>query len=83
MVLGGEVTVPLISGKGKKRTGKLKVPSKSSINDVLRIKNQGFVREVRGNEVTGDAYFVVDLRIPNKISKKQKELLKELQDTMN
>jgi len=82
MVLGGEVKVPLISGKGNSRSGKLKVPAKTNINDVLRIRNEGFERKVRGNNVTGDAYFVITLDVPNKVTKKMKNILKELQEEM-
>jgi molecular chaperone DnaJ len=82
LVLGGEVEVPLISGKDHARKGKLKIPSNSKLNDVLRLQKQGFVRRVHGTDVTGDAYFVVDLKLPKKPSRKEKQLLEQLKEIM-
>ena len=83
MVLGGAVDVPLISGKENQRTGQLKIPSGTNLNDYLKLKNEGFVKDVRGNTVKGDSYYVIDLMVPKKISKEEKQLLKDLKDKMS
>ena len=83
MVLGGAVDVPLISGKENQRTGQLKIPSGTNLNDYLKLKNEGFVKDVRGNTDKGDSYYVIDLMVPKKISKEEKQLLKDLKDKMN
>ncbi|MHA2503769.1 MAG: DnaJ C-terminal domain-containing protein [Candidatus Kariarchaeaceae archaeon] len=80
LVLGGDVEVPLISGKDTPRTGRLKVPQGTNINDVLRIQGEGFARKIRGNDVKGDAYYVATIKIPDKVGKKEKELLKQLKE---
>ncbi|MDH5401981.1 MAG: molecular chaperone DnaJ [Candidatus Heimdallarchaeota archaeon] len=79
LVLGGKVIVPVIGVKDENPTDTLTIPSSTNLNDILTIKNKGFVREVRGETIIGDMHYVIALKIPKNLNKKQKELLKELQ----
>lgn len=83
LILGGTIQVPVIGSKGEHTTIALKIPGRSNISDVVKRNRTGFTRKIRGNEVSGDSYFVLSLRIPKKITKTQKELLKKLQLEFN
>ena len=78
LALGGTINVPVIGGLDEKLTAPLKIPAGSQFNDIVSIRNKGFVRKVRGNTVTGDMRYIINIEIPKKLTKKQKELLKEL-----
>ncbi|MHA2252078.1 MAG: DnaJ C-terminal domain-containing protein [Candidatus Kariarchaeaceae archaeon] len=80
LVLGGTMEVPVISAEDDPEFATLKIPAGSQLNDVLSIKKKGFKRKVRGNNVRGDSYHVVSLKIPKRVSKKEKDLLKALQE---
>ncbi|MCE7735955.1 MAG: molecular chaperone DnaJ [Candidatus Heimdallarchaeota archaeon] len=81
LVLGGKINVPTISGKGEKSKTELSIKSGSQLNDVIKSDKNGFESKVRGNEVKGDAYYVLSLKVPKRVNKRTKELLKELQDS--
>ncbi|MHA2089662.1 MAG: molecular chaperone DnaJ [Candidatus Kariarchaeaceae archaeon] len=83
MVLGGSMEVPVLSSPDEQETANIKIPSGTQLNDVLNLKKKGFTRKVSGGMNTGNAHFVVSLKVPKKVSKRQKELLKELQEAMN
>ena len=83
LVLGGTVTAQRISAKDDPQEVELKIKSGSHINDVVKMDKMGFERDVRGNEVSGDAYYVLDLKVPKKMSKKAKDLLAQLHDELN
>lgn len=74
-VLGGEVEVPIIGGKGENRKATLKVPPRTKVNDTLKIPGVGFKRIMRGQTYTGDGYYIINIDVPNKISKAEKEAL--------
>lgn len=80
LVLGGNIEVDIIGGKDEKLKASLKVPTGTQYNDILTIRNKGYLRKVRGNNVSGDMRYVVEIDIPKKVSKKDKEILKQLQE---
>ena len=70
-ILGGEIEIPTLNGK----IVKVSIPSETQPGDKLRLKNKGMsvIRSVR----YGDLYININVELPKKISKKQKELLEE------
>ena len=73
-VLGGKIQVP-----GIEKNITVSVPPNTKDNTVLRLKNKGFYKlnsEERGNQL-----LTIHVKIPSKVSKKQKELLEELKTT--
>jgi molecular chaperone DnaJ len=73
--LGGELEVPTLEGRVK-----LKIPEETQTGKLFRLRGKG-VRSVRGN-VTGDLLCRVSVETPVNLTKKQKELLKELDDSL-
>lgn len=69
--LGDTVTVPTIRGEVK-----MKVPAGTQSGTILRLKDEG-VENVNGHG-TGDALVRVQVKTPQKLSAKQKELLEKL-----
>lgn len=74
--LGGELEVPTLNGRVK-----LKIPSETQTGKMFRLKGKG-VKPVRGGAV-GDLLCKVVLETPVKLSSKQKELLKEFDQSMH
>lgn len=68
--LGGEIEVPTLGGKAK-----LKIPSGTQSNTIFRMKGKG-IPYLHGYG-TGNENVEVIVEVPKKLSKKQKELLKE------
>lgn len=73
-VLGCKKEVPTLTG-----TVILDVDPGSQSGDQLRLKGKG-VKDPAGSK-KGDMYVVLDVIIPNKLDRKQKELFKELAET--
>jgi molecular chaperone DnaJ len=73
--LGDEIEVPTLDGKAK-----LRVPSGTQTDTVFRMKGKG-IPSIRGHG-TGDENVKVVVKVPEKLSSKQKELLKEF-DKLN
>ena len=73
--LGGELEVPTLNGRIK-----LKIPSETQTGKLFRIKGKG-VSPVRGGP-TGDLLCKVVVETPVKLTAKQKELLRELDESM-
>jgi molecular chaperone DnaJ len=71
-VLGGEIKV-----KGVERTLNVTVPPGTEDATILRLKNQGFPI-IRSNE-KGNLMVKIKIKVPSRISKKQRELLEQLQ----
>ena len=70
--LGDSVTIPTLRNKIK-----LKVPSGIQSGKIIKIKSGGLPHlQGRGE---GDMYIVVQIKTPEKLSKKQKQLLEDLQ----
>ena len=67
-VLGNTITVPTVYGDIN-----LKVPAGTQPNQVFRLKDKG-VKNLRGNDY-GDEYVHIDLKIPTKLNKNQKQAL--------
>lgn len=71
MILGVEARVPTLDG-----TEKLKIPACTKANSVFKIKGKGLPRY--GKYGRGDQYVKVEVKMPDKINDKQKNLLKDL-----
>lgn len=73
--LGGELEVPTLDGRVK-----LKIPAETQSGKVFRLRGKG-APSVRGGGV-GDMLCHVVVETPVSLTKRQKELLKELQETL-
>ena len=73
--LGGEIDVPTLDGRVR-----LKVTSECQTGKLFRLRNKG-VKPVRGGAV-GDLICRVTVETPVKLTERQKELLKELEESM-
>jgi molecular chaperone DnaJ len=74
--LGGEQEVPTLKGKAS-----LKIPEETQSGQIFRLRGQG-VKSVRGTSI-GDLICTVIIETPVKLSKKQRELLKEFGATLD
>ncbi len=70
--LGGEIDVPTMDGSAK-----LRIPSGTQPGDILRMRGLGVNDPNSGT--TGDQLVVVQLAVPKKTTRRQEELLRELQ----
>jgi molecular chaperone DnaJ len=73
--LGGELEVPTLDGRVK-----LKIPPETQTGKLFRLRGKG-VQPVRGGGV-GDLLCRAVIETPVNLSKRQKELLEELQESM-
>jgi molecular chaperone DnaJ len=73
--LGGELEVPTLNGKVK-----LKIPSETQSGKLFRLRSKG-VRSVRSS-AKGDLLCRVIVETPVKLDRKQKELLKEFEQSI-
>ncbi len=71
--LGGEIQVPTLDGKG----AKLKIPAGTQPCTYMKMKGLG-LPDIHGRK-RGDMYVKVNVEVPRKLSKKQKELIMELE----
>ena len=74
--LGGELEIPTLDGRVN-----LKIPAESQSGKLFRLRGKG-VKSVRGSQ-TGDLLCRVSVETPVNLTKKQKELLKEFEASMN
>ena len=74
--LGGELEVPTLDGRVK-----LKIPAETQTGKLFRLRGKG-VTSVRGGG-PGDLMCRVQVETPVKLSKRQKELLEEFQQTLD
>ncbi|MBR1708653.1 MAG: molecular chaperone DnaJ [Clostridia bacterium] len=74
--LGGEIEVPTLEG-----TTKHTIPAGTQEGTTIRIRNQG-VQQLRGSG-RGDLFFTVHVEVPKHLNEKQKELLHQLEDSLN
>ena len=74
--LGGELEVPTLEGRLK-----LKIPPETQTGKVFRMRNKG-VKSVRGG-ATGDLLCRVHVETPVKLNSKQKEMLREFEQSMH
>jgi len=70
--LGGEIEVPTLDGRAK-----LKIPAGTQNNTIFRMKGKG-IPYLHGHG-TGNENVEVIIEVPEKLTKKQKELLKEFE----
>jgi molecular chaperone DnaJ len=73
--LGGEIEVPTLDNKVK-----IKVPEGTQTGKLFRLKGKG-VKPIRGGSI-GDLLCRVVIETPQKLSKKQKGLLNEFEDSL-
>ncbi|KAA1195307.1 MULTISPECIES: molecular chaperone DnaJ [Photorhabdus] len=73
--LGGEIEVPTLDGRVK-----LKIPAETQTGKMFRMKGKG-VKSVRGG-VQGDLLCRVVVETPVKLNERQKELLRELGESL-
>ncbi|HXV46994.1 MAG TPA: DnaJ C-terminal domain-containing protein, partial [Nitrososphaera sp.] len=71
LALGAELRVPTLEG-----TEKLKIQQGTGANTILKIKGKGLPRYGRSGR--GDQLVRINVRVPGKLSDRQKSLLKEL-----
>jgi molecular chaperone DnaJ len=71
MILGVETRIPTLDGNEK-----LKIPSGTKANSIFKIKGKGLPRY--GKFGRGNQYVKVEVKLPDKINDKQKNLLKDL-----
>ena len=71
-VLGGEVTIDTLSGKIK-----LKVPPETQNNTITRLKGKGFPL-YKKEGVFGDLFITYQVKLPTRLTEKEKELFREL-----
>jgi molecular chaperone DnaJ len=74
--LGSEILVPTLEGEDVP----LKVPAGTQTGSTFRIKGRGVSK--RGGSSRGDLYVTVDVAVPAKLSKEQKELIAKLASTL-
>jgi len=75
--LGGSIEVPTI----KKEKASLKIPPGTQTGTVFRMKGKG-IHSLHGYG-TGSQLVEIEVAIPKKLSKKQKDLLKDFDKTLN
>ncbi|MCZ6831901.1 MAG: molecular chaperone DnaJ [Gammaproteobacteria bacterium] len=73
--LGGELEIPTLDGRVK-----LKIPPETQTGKLFRLRGKG-VKPVRGGSV-GDLLCRVEVETPVHLTRHQKELLEELQESM-
>lgn len=73
-VLGCKKMVPTINGNVE-----LSIPDGTKNNSKLRLKGKGIDSDINGRK--GDMYVIINVVIPSKLNRKQKELFKELSET--
>lgn len=76
--LGGDVEVPVIDGTRARVT----IPAGAQNNDRFRLKGKGMTI-MRAGGRRGDMFIHVAVEVPMKLSKKQKDLLAELDESMD
>lgn len=73
-VLGGEIEVPTLDGRVK-----LKIPAETQTGKLFRMRGKGVKSVRRGNQ--GDLLCRVVVETPVKLSERQKQLLRELEES--
>lgn len=75
--LGSELEIPMVDGSKEK----YRIPEATQTGTSFTIKNRGF-KAVNGT-TQGDFVFTVQVQVPKRLSKEQRELLEKLAKTMN
>ena len=76
LALGGDLEVPTLDGRAK-----LKIPSGTQSGKMFRLKGKG-TKNVRNAGFTGDLYCEVNVETPLNLTKRQKELIKEFDESL-
>ena len=76
--LGGKAEIPTFNEKGEIKKVKLKVPKGSNSGKRIKLTGKGMTR-LNGYK-RGDMYVDLKVKVPEKITKKQKELLQKLKE---
>lgn len=71
VALGAEIKVPTIEGQEK-----IKIPQGTAANALLKVRGKGLPRY--GSSGRGDQLVRISVRVPGRLSERQKSLLKEL-----
>ena len=71
--LGGEIEIPTLGGHAK-----MKIPAETQTGAVFRLRGKG-IKPLRGND-QGDLMCHVVVETPVKLTERQKELLRELEE---
>ncbi|MBR3837176.1 MAG: molecular chaperone DnaJ [Clostridia bacterium] len=74
--LGGEITIPTLEGKESYR-----IPEGTQSGTQFTLKGRG-IQSVRGGR-KGNLYFTVQVEIPKNLSSRQKELLRQFEESCN
>lgn len=74
--LGAQIAVPTLEREEEKLT----IPSGTQTGSIFRIKGRGISK--RGGSARGDLYVTIDVIVPTKLSREQKDLLTKLADTI-
>jgi molecular chaperone DnaJ len=74
--LGAQLSVPTLDGEEEKLT----IPAGTQTDSTFRIKGRGISK--RGGAARGDLYVTVDIVVPTKLSREQRELLTKLAATI-
>jgi molecular chaperone DnaJ len=74
--LGAEVTVPTLEGEDT-----LKIPSGTQPGKIFHIRGKG-VPHVRNKNQRGDQIVIVNVAVPTKLTKEQKELFEKLAESL-
>jgi molecular chaperone DnaJ len=75
--LGAQITIPTLEREEEKLT----IPPGTQTGSTFRIKGRGISK--RGGAARGDLYVMVDIVVPTKLSREQKDLLHKLASTMD
>ena len=75
-VLGAEVTIPTLDGEDK-----LKIPAGTQPGKVFHVRGKG-VPHVRNKNQRGDEIVIVNVAVPTKLTKEQKELFEKLAESL-
>lgn len=76
-ILGGEIFVNTFDGKVK-----IKVPEETQAGTKIKLKGKGFPVYKKDNQF-GDLYITYKLKVPTKLTQKEKELFEELSKIRN
>ena len=74
--LGAEIDVPTLGG-----TTKYNIPAGTQEGTSFRIRGEG-IQQFRGTN-RGDMFFTVHVEVPKHLGEKQKELLRQFEDSLN
>ena len=74
--LGGDIDVPTLEG-----TTQYNIPAGTQEGTSFRIRNQG-IQQLRGTG-KGDLYFTVHVEVPKHLGDKQKDLLRQFENSLN